>query len=175
MLSFYLAALDTDEDKSEFEKLYTEHRQTMYKVAFAVLNNPEDSEDAVHKAFVKIADNFSKIKKIPCQEITPYLVIIVRNAAIDIYNKNKQKAEHTAEFYDESTAVDVDYFENIDYDELVKTISQLPQIYKDVLFLRYVNDFSVKEISKMLDISVDTVWKRLERARKMLKELLERR
>ena len=71
--------------------------------------------------------------------------------------------------------MDVDYFENIDYDELVKTISQLPQIYKDVLFLRYVNDFSVKEISKMLDISVDTVWKRLERARKMLKELLERR
>ncbi len=174
MLGFYLAALDTDEDRSEFEKLYIEHRQMMYRVAFSVLNNPEDAEDAVHKAFVRIADNFSKIKKIKCQEIAPYIVIIVRNAAIDIYNSNKRSAENNTVFFDESITVDVDFFENIDYDELVKTITRLPQIYKDVIFLHYVQDFSTKEIAKMLDISSDTVWKRLERARRLLKEMLER-
>lgn len=134
MLSFYLAVLDTDEDRSDFEKLYLEHRQTMYKVAFSVLNNREDAEDAVHKAFVKIADNFSRVKKIPEQEITAYLVITVRNAAINIYNRNKRAAENNDVFLDENITVNVDYFENIDYDELVKTISKLPQIYKDVIF-----------------------------------------
>lgn len=175
MLGFYLAALDTDEDRSEFEKIYIEQRQMMYRVAFSVLNNPEDAEDAVHKAFVRIADNFSRLKKINCQEIAPYIVIIVRNIAIDMYNKNKQNAENNAVLFDESVTVDVDFFENIDYEELISTIRQLPQIYKDVIFLHYVQELSAKEIGKILDISSDAVWKRLERARKLLKELLERK
>ena len=174
MLALYLAALDTDEEKSEFEKLYLEHRQNMYRVAFEVLNNVQDAEDAVHKSFLKIADNFSRVRKIPCQEIKAYLVIVVRNTAIDIYNKNKLAAENSAVFIDDNVTVSVDYFENIDYDELVKNISLLPQIYKDAVFLHYVQGFSTKEMAKILNISADNVWKRLERARKLLRKMLEK-
>lgn len=66
------------------------------------------------------------------------------------------------------------FFENIDYQKLLQTISELPLIYKDILFMHYVNHYTNKEISKMLDISVDNVWKRIERAKKLLKEKLEK-
>lgn len=48
MLGFYLALLDTAEDKSRFEELYLTYRQDMYKTAFAILRSPQSAEDAVH-------------------------------------------------------------------------------------------------------------------------------
>ena len=70
--------------------------------------------------------------------------------------------------------MDVDILEQYEYTQLVKVISELPQIYKDIVYLYYLEEFTAKEVAKMLNISVDTVWKRAERAKKLLKEALER-
>ena len=174
MINIYLSILDTAEDKAEFEDLYVKYKQRMYAVAYKILHNIEDSEDAVHNAFLKIADNFEMIKKFSCQEFQSYIVIIVRNSSINIYRKNKKDSEHLAEFDDNQLTIDVNFFENIDRDVLIQTISNLPLIYKDVLFLHYVNQYTTKEISKMFDISIDAVWKRIERAKKLLKQELEK-
>ncbi|MDE6424817.1 MAG: RNA polymerase sigma factor [Ruminococcus sp.] len=174
MINIYLSALDTAEDKAEFEDLYIKYKQRMYAIAYKILHNIADSEDAVHNTFLKIADNFEKIKQFSCHELESYIVIIVRNTSINIYRKNKKVSEHIAELDDNQQIVDVNVFENIDKDELIRTISNLPLIYKDILFLHYVRQYTTKEISKMLDISIDTVWKRIERAKKLLKEKLEK-
>ncbi len=91
MIGVYLSMLDTDEDKRQFEILYTKYRQNMYAVAYSILHNTEDAEDAVHQAFIAIANNFEKIRQIPCQEIKAYIVVIIRNTSIDNYNRNKKK------------------------------------------------------------------------------------
>lgn len=174
MINIYLSVLETSEDKAEFEDLYIKYKQRMYTVAYKILHNIEDSEDAVHTAFLKIADNFEKIKNFSCQELQSYIVIIVRNISINIYRKNKKNSEQLAELDDNQPAVTVNFFENIDRDELIQTISSLPFIYKDILFLYYINQYTTKEISKMIDISVDAVWKRIERAKKLLKQELKK-
>ena len=174
MINIYLSALETDEDKAEFENLYIKYKQRMYAVAYKILNNVEDAEDAVHNAFLKIADKFEIIKGFSCQELQSYIVIIIRNTSINIYRKNKRDSEYLAELDDNHLTVNVNFFENIDRNELIQTISSLPLIYKDILFLHYVNKYTTKEISKMLDISLDTVWKRIERAKKLLKQEIEK-
>lgn len=174
MINIYLSSLDTDEDKAEFEDLYIKYKQRMYAVAYSILHNVEDSEDAVHNAFLNIADKFEKIKNFSCQELQSYIVIIVRNTSINIYRKNKKDSERLAELDDNQPTVDINFFENIDRDKLIQAISSLPFIYKDILFLYYINQYTTKEISKMLDISMNAVWKRIERAKKLLKEKLEK-
>ncbi|MDE6036092.1 MAG: sigma-70 family RNA polymerase sigma factor [Ruminococcus sp.] len=174
MINIYLSVLDTAEDKAEFEDLYIKYKQRMYAVAYKILNNVEDAEDAVHNAFLKIADNFEKIKKISCQELPSYIVIIIRNTSINIYRKNQKNSEYLTRLDDNQLMVNVDFFENIDRDELIKAISNLPLIYKDILFLHYFRKYTTKEISEMLAISVNAVWKRIERAKKLLKEKLEK-
>ena len=174
MINIYLSVLNTAEDKAEFEDLYIKYKQRMYHVAYSILHNVEDSEDAVHNAFLKIADNFEKIKNFSCQELQAYIVIIVRNTSINIYRKNKKDGEHLAELDDNQPTVNINFFENIDRDELIKAILNLPLVYKDILFLYYINQYTTKEISRMLDISMDAVWKRIERAKKLLKEELEK-
>ena len=55
MLSFYLSLIDTDEEKSKFEIVYIKHRKVMMLEALKYLDE-KHAEDAVHTAFVKIAD-----------------------------------------------------------------------------------------------------------------------
>jgi hypothetical protein len=43
----YLSMIDTPEDRSKFERLYIEYRDIMYHVAFKILQNEHDAEDAV--------------------------------------------------------------------------------------------------------------------------------
>ena len=52
----YLQMLETPEEKSLFEQIYLEYCGLMFHVAYEILHNEQDAEDAVHQAFVKIAE-----------------------------------------------------------------------------------------------------------------------
>lgn len=71
MLSICLSMLDSDEDKHSFEELYYTYKQGIYAVAYGILRNKEDAEDAVQKAYISIANNFEKIKSLSGQELKP--------------------------------------------------------------------------------------------------------
>ena len=51
MLAIYLSMLETNEEKNQFEQLYIKYKQDMYAVAYGILKNKEDAEDAVHQSF----------------------------------------------------------------------------------------------------------------------------
>ena len=173
MINLYLSVLETDEDRCQFEDIYRQYKNRMYKFAISILHNNEDAEDVVQQSFLTIANNFDKIKSFSCHEMNSYIVIIIRNTSINLYNKNKRNSERSTELDEQQTTVEVDFFNNIDYEHLVQIISGLPLIYKEILLLHYVEEFTVKQISAMLGISIDNVRKRTERAKKLLKAELE--
>ena len=47
----YLQIIETAEERSKFEQLYLEYKGLMFHVAFDILHNEQDAEDAVHQAF----------------------------------------------------------------------------------------------------------------------------
>ena len=53
---------------------------------------------------------------------------------------------------------------------LLKALENLPDVYREILILRYFEDFSYSEISKILGCPLETVMSRLNRAREKLKE-----
>ena len=172
MLGVYLSVIETDDLKSRFEELYIKYSQLMYAVAFKILKNNEDAEDAVHQSFLNIARHFDKVNNISRQDIKPYLVVVVRNSAINILRSNKRRESFIQELFAKDNT-EVESFDNYGYNELVEAIKQLPQMYKDVLFLHYVEDFSVKETAEMLNLPKGTVYKRIERGKAVLADILE--
>ena len=82
MLIIYLQMIETPEEKSKFERLYLEYRGLMYHVAYEILHNEQDAEDAVHQAFVKIAENIKKIDDPVCPKTHGYVVTIVENLSL---------------------------------------------------------------------------------------------
>ena len=73
----YMMMLETPEEKSLFEQIYLEYRGLMFHVAYEILHNEQDAEDAVHQAFVKIAENIKKIDTPVCPKTHSYVVTIV--------------------------------------------------------------------------------------------------
>jgi RNA polymerase sigma-70 factor (ECF subfamily) len=173
MLPIYLSMLDGDDEKSKFESLYLTYRKLMFHVANGILNDEGLAEDAVHQAFLKILENFDKVGEISCHKTRSYVVIIVRNAAINMYNRRKR---HPAVPIEEAAfcAAGEKLERTDDLDSLAKAVLKLPAIYKDALKLKNVQEFSNAEIAGMLGISETAVRKRLERARRMLEEILRR-
>lgn len=174
MIGFYTSMIDAPEDKDYFEVLYHRCCDSMFQIACGILHKEDEAEDAVYQAFLTIANNFKKIRQIPRQQIDAYIAILTKNVSINMLHSNQRKTTHCVELDDDIPDVEIDFLESFAHEELVKAIGMLPQIYKDIVYLYYLEEFSAKEISKMLGISENTVWKRAERAKKLLKKSLER-
>ena len=167
----YLSLLESEEDKIKFEQIYKEYKQKLYHAALAIVRDPEDAEDVVEDTFLTIADHFTEISQKERQKMRSYIVIINRNKAIDRYNAKKKIMEMTDSIETEELA-DPEYLDRFRYDELYSAIKKLPQKYKDMIYLYDLMGMPVKSISESLDISADTVYKRVSRARSMLKRIM---
>ena len=170
MLIFYTTLIDSDESKDKFESLYLKYRKHMKHIALKILGDEQLADDAVHNAFIKIISNLHKFNEIDCQETRNLIVIIIRSVSIDMYRKRNREFENT-DILDKELSVETD-FSIIEVDNILKEIDVLPDIYKDILLLKVEYGYKDREIAKLLGIKVDTVSKRLERARKQLKKQL---
>ncbi len=168
MLFIYLSLIDSEENKDKFETLYLRHRKLMKYIALDILGDEYAAEDAVHNAFLKIIANLDKFSEEDCQENKNLIVIIIRSVSIDMYRKRNREFENT-DILDKELTVETD-FSVVQVEDILKEIEALPEIYRDVLLLKVEYDFKDRDIAKMLGINVDTVSKRLERARKQLKQ-----
>ena len=74
-----------------FVVIYEKYRYLMMKVAHDVLKDNFLAEDAVHEAFIKIAHNMQNIHDVESVETKRYLIIVAKNAAIDIYRSRKKQ------------------------------------------------------------------------------------
>ena len=162
----YLQMIEAPAEQTKFEKLYHTYRKLMYSAAYSILGNEQDAEDAVHHAFLKIIENFSKISEIQCPKTRSYVVTIVENTAINIYRKKKH---HPHLPYDpETVGIKVEYTgEN----ELARCMAALPARYRQVLLLKHYHGYTAKEIGKMLDLTEVNVYKLEQRAKAKLEIL----
>lgn len=173
MLELYLSMIDTPEEKDKFKELYEIYKQDMFAIAYGILNNAEDAEDAVSQAFFSIAENFKKISHNECHDLRSYVVIITRNTALNIYRKNKAERNRSiAVEYDLSKYIEE--YPDSDYSLMVSSINELPQEDKEIVMLYYYYGFTAKQIGKQLGISENAVRKRVERAKVKLREILEK-
>lgn len=168
----YLSMIETEEEKSKFTRIYEKYRKLMFYVANRILQDDYLSEDAVHQAFLKIIDHLDKISENDCHKTKSYMVIIVRNCAINLYNQRKN---HPTVSLDENPGLAEDRpFEIEELDLLTKAVAKLPEIYRDILTLKYVHDLSNGEIAETLNLSEPTVRKRIERAKSRICEIIEK-
>lgn len=161
----YLQMIDDPRDRSKFEQLYTKYKDLMYYTANRILRNEQDAEDAVHNAFLAIVGNVPKIPAVESPKTRAYVVTIVENKAIDLYRK---KQRHPTEALTEAEGLSVEYDGD---DELSRCMAKLPARYRQILLLRYDHDYTVKEVARMMDLSLSAAYKLEQRAKRHLESL----
>ena len=177
MLALYLAMIDSPSDREKFSAIYQEYRELMFRAAMAVLHNEALAEEAVQEGFLKIAKNISRFSEPICSKSASFIVIIVRNTAIDILRKENLGASLP---YDEDIATpdslkmpDVGEVLYGDGETVFEAISSMDKIYSDALKLKYIYGFKNSEIAELLGISEKNAQMRVYRAKLILKKKLE--
>lgn len=192
VLQFYLQLLETEEELQKFTQLYETYRKLMHWTAEKILHDEHLAEDAVHEAFLRMIQNFHQIREILCPETRSFVVIIVRNVALNMQKKRKREEKETFReiLPEESTDFREDALrhaiDNISYgfdetideiyrNEIMAAVLSLPDVSKEVLLLYGYVGYSVRDIAKYLKITEATAYKRLHRARNALAKKIGRR
>lgn len=159
------------------QSIYKHYCNLMFSVAFQILNDKYLAEDAVQISFYKLLHNKFSIDTISSSKTKNFLVIIVRNVSIGIYNKKKKEVlsfeENLLEVPDDNfLPIDI-VINNEDADTLFKLLCSLEPQYSDIIRMKYYMEYSTKEIASIFDISEQLVRVRLFRGKKMLINLLK--
>lgn len=158
------------QDERFLQQLYKDVFPIMMSVAVRFMNNREEQLTAVHNAFMKMIRSIDQFRINSSFEA--WIVRILRNELIDEFRRNnKQSAIKFSELKDDIQDHDfqIDQLENTAPAQLLQLLNELPPASKVVFNLYAIDEYSIKQISEALEISIETVKWHLKTSRKTLR------
>lgn len=152
-----------------FERLINTVKVKLYKTGMAILKNDDDTCDALQETLLSAYKNFDKLEN--KQYFSTWITRILINKCYDIIKKNRKNAMVNQLLEVEGNE---SYYDRYKEDStLERVLNEISQDLKLVTVLYYYDEFSVKEISEMLNVPEGTVKSRLARARDKMYEILK--
>ena len=168
-----------------FYQLVQPYERRVYLAAWAILRSEADAEEAAQEAILKAFQHLSSFRGEA--RFSTWLARIVTNEALMLRRKNHTKL-HTSIDAGESSGDDGEYKPMLLADwreipsemlerqevrqEIDKALAALPEIYREVLIFRDVQQFNIAETAAALGIKPGMVKTRLSRARLRMRDLL---
>ncbi len=175
MLIYYLNMIDTPADREKFTLIYNEYRHRMKYIAIKMLGNEADAEDALQDSFEKLIKVLPNIREPISDDTAAFLTVIVKNTCKDLLRRNHTFCPLELEKVDpKHAAIHVDMMADINVRAVWEAIERLPSKYHEALLLKYYFELPNKSIASLLGISLQGVYKRLDRAKVQLQEELEK-
>lgn len=167
-------------DQSAFEEIVTLFQHRLYHVCFRMLSNRQEAEDIAQEAFVRAYMNIHTFDQ--KRKFSTWLFRIATNLCIDRIRKKKPDYYLDANvpgtegltMYSQIAAdeeLPEDVVERMETQERIQyEISRLPDKYRTVIVLRYLEELPLKEISDILELPLGTVKTRIHRGRGVLRK-----
>lgn len=162
-------------DKAAYEVLIRRHNQRLFRAARAILRNDDEAEDVVQQGWVAAYQKLAGFRGDAA--LTTWLTRIVVNEALG-RRRRRERGEHLAliDGQAEAAATARSPEEEAATGELGRLleahIDRLPDIYREVLVLRDVEEMTTAETASCLGVSEETVRVRLHRARREMQASL---
>ncbi len=157
--------------------LVEQYAGTLYRVAFSVLRNPSDAEDAVQEAFLRVLRHGDDLDEVRDHRV--WLIRIVWNIVLD----RKRRAKTRPETDDVEELARVLPANGLSAEEraaaaqhhahVLSCVERLPAKEREVLALSAFEELSSVEIASILGITESSVRSRLFRARNLMANLLQ--
>jgi RNA polymerase sigma-70 factor, ECF subfamily len=173
-------------DFEAFAELVDVHKDKIYVLAHRLVGNKENAEDIVQETFLKAIDNIGQFRGE--SSFGTWIYAIALNLSRAYFAKQKETDLLPIEGYislsdetHESHSQLLDWqdphkiLENKEIREsVIGALSKLPIKYREAFLLRYYNEFSVKEVAKLIDESEAATKSRILRARLALRDYLSK-
>jgi len=168
----YLIQQCLDGDHAAYGLLVDKYKRGIYALAFSRVRNFHDAQDITQEAFVKAYQNLHTLRR--WDNFIGWLYRITSNLCRDwVRSASKHPDREFVEDQDPDTIDNVSmdsYIKDSAYESIKESLELLPEIYREVLTLRYFGGMSVREMSRFLGASPRTIDRRLSEAMSRLKE-----
>lgn len=155
----------------ELEKIYKSYYNEVYLYALSMCQNTHEAEeitsDTFYKAILSLDSQRAHVKY--------WLLRVCKNLSIDLWRRKKKYNEGS--LYETCAVIHDNMLDKIIQNEedkrLYIAMLKLPMNYREIIYMFYFMDYSIEEISRLVEKSYGSVKTALSRARAKLKEFLK--
>ena len=149
--------------QEELSALIMDNKDGMYRLAFSILRNDVDAQDAVSEAIVLAFEKCHQLRKRSSAKSWLMQILV---------NSSKKIAVQSNKYVLLENEIQYEQAEEFKDDDMWETVMELDEEFREVVVLYYYEQFSVREIGKMLRVPEGTVKSRLARAREKLLRII---
>src|SRR5271170_1743702 len=173
-----LAPAKTLDSSETITALVMEYSATLYRVAYSVMRNAAEAEDAVQEAFLRVLKHREKLEEI--QDLRVWLIRITWNVVLDKKRRSKTRpenddiADYVRVLPSSDRGADESLISSQEHARILMLIDRLPHKEREALLLSAVQDLSTFQIATILGTTESSIRSRIFRARRELSALLEK-
>ncbi len=159
-------------DRTHFKQIFDEYYAPLYFYAVKIVNKEDVADDIVQDIFLNI---WEKQESVLIEKIAPYLYSAVRFRCLNYLRHEKIKSDYSKLKIEEGELVQDEFITLVEKDmlrEINKLIDLMPNQRRKV-FLLFIEGYTQEEISKELNLSINTIKTHKLKARQFLKEQLK--
>ncbi|ETI66456.1 RNA polymerase factor sigma C [Neobacillus vireti LMG 21834] len=173
---FVADLIKSDDDELLFNEIMSRYGQDILQLVYSYVRNKQLAEDLTQDIFVKCYKALHTYKQ--NAKLKTWLYKIAANHCKDYlrswYFRKVMVSEKMTEVTGSSSEnVEQAVLERVEEQTLANAVLKLPMKYREVIYLFYFEDMSLKEIESVLGVNQNTVKSRLKRAKVLLREELE--
>ncbi|MEX0930854.1 MAG: RNA polymerase sigma factor [Candidatus Paceibacterota bacterium] len=167
--------------EERFLKAFEEYSDALFRHATLRISDRDRALDAVHDTFTKVWSYIRAGHEI--EAFRPFLYKVLNNLIIDEYRKQR---ESSLDALLDQEGIDERMFDDLsentveslaatlDGKKAFELLETIPDVYREVIILRFVDGLGPKEISELIEDSENIVSVRIHRGLKMLRERIEK-
>ncbi len=174
MFLFTNADFNKPDKKSFYLQVYQSYAKIMYHQAKQIVSIPEDIEDVIQDAFVRLLRRYEKLCTMSEAHLAAYVALTVKSAAIDCVRRQDRTyyCIETEEIPSSNTLE-----QEIEWREMhilrIRAVENLPEAQRDLLLYKYVLEKTNHELAIMYNTTETNIRQMLCRTRRKLCRLLE--
>jgi RNA polymerase sigma-70 factor (ECF subfamily) len=169
-------------DQAAYEDVVKIFQNKIYQHCFRMIGNTHEAEDLAQEVFLRAYVNIHSFDN--NRNFSTWIYRIATNLTIDRLRKRKPdyyldaeiKGTEGLNMYSQLAASEYlpeDEVENLELKNYIhQEIASLPPIYRSIIILRYLEEFTLNQISEIMDIPLGTVKTRIHRGREALRKKL---
>lgn len=162
----------------QFSQFVREHEGGLFNYVLRLVGSREEAEDITQDALLQAYRTWTQVDPDASGGYVKWCYRIARNLSIDVLRKKKPRAiddEELDRATDKRSLKPEEIYENRVQSAMLRDcIQALEEKYRDVLVLRYQEELNYEQIADILEVPVSTVETRIFRAKKMLREKVEK-
>ncbi|MEJ8548854.1 RNA polymerase sigma factor [Brevibacillus borstelensis] len=161
-------------NQQAYARLVDKYKGKIFAYLYRMIGQKQDAQDLAQEVFTKAYFQLDKFQL--DRNFSAWLYRVAANHCLDELRRRKRAVKTTGEEVEliESETPEDAFLQKEQKQVLLCQVMRLEEEYRSVLVLRYIDQLSYKEISEALALPMTTVQMRLHRARKKLREGLEK-